>query len=74
MDAEMIKTILLNAIRKVAEDKEEIVEDAKKMLIRKRKITFETMIQGSIAMGSGKTMNEIIDYFEGSDDIPTESA
>ena len=74
MYAEMIKTILLNAIRKVAEDKEGIVEDAKKMFIRKRKITFETLIQGSIAMGSGKTMNEIIDYFKGSDDIPTESA
>ena len=57
MDAEMIKTILLNAIRKVAEDKEGIVEDAKKMFIRKRKITFETLIQGSIAIEVSGTIS-----------------
>ena len=74
MNIEMVKTALTESIQEIAKDKSMIVKDAKKMFIRTRKIAFETMIQGFIAMGGGKTKNEITDYFKDGKAIPTESA
>ena len=70
----MVKTALTESIQEIAKDKSMIVKDAEKMFIRTRKIAFETMIQGFIAMGGGKTKNEITDYFKDGKAIPTESA
>ena len=74
MNIEMVKTALTESIQEIAKDKSMIVKDAEKMFIRTRKIAFETMIQGFIAMGGGKTKNEITDYFKDGKAIPTESA
>lgn len=74
MKPKQIKQILLSEIKKVSDRADEFCLNPGKCFVRKRKLSFETVIRGIIGMESKSLTNEIIDMFDSSPEMPSASA
>ncbi len=74
MNPKQVKKILLSEIKKVSNRADEFCIDPSKCFIRKRKLSFETVIRGVIGMESKSLTNELIDMFDSSPEMPSASA
>ena len=74
MKPKQIKQILLSEIKKVSDRADEFCLNPGKCFVRKRKLSFETVIRGIIGIGSKSLTNELIDMFDSSPEMPSASA
>ncbi len=74
MKPKQVKQILLSEINQVSDRSDEFCIDPGRCFIRKRKLSFETVIRGVIGMESGSLTNELIDMFDSSPEMPSASA
>ena len=74
MKPKQVKQILLSEIKKVSDRADEFCLDPGKCFVRKRKLSFETVIRGIIGMESKSITNELIDMFDSSPEMPSASA
>ena len=73
MKPKQIKQILLSEIKKVSDRADEFCLNPSKCFVRKRKLSFETVIRGIIGMESKSLTNELIDMFDSSPEMPSAS-
>lgn len=74
MKPKQVKQILLSEIKKVSDRADEFCLNPGKCFVRKRKLSFETVIRGIIGMESKSLTNELIDMFDSSPEMPSASA
>lgn len=74
MKPKQIKQILLSEIKKVSDRADEFCLNPGKCFVRKRKLSFETVIRGIIGMESKSLTNELIDMFDSSPEMTSASA
>ena len=74
MKPKQIKQILLSEIKKVSDRADEFCLNPSKCFVRKRKLSFETVIRGIIGMESKSLTNELIDMFDSSPEMTSASA
>ena len=74
MKPKQVKQILLSEIKKVSDRADEFCLNPGKCFIRKRKLSFETVIRGIIGMESKSLTHELIDMFDSSPEMPSASA
>lgn len=73
MKPKQVKQILLSEIKKVSDRADEFCLNPGKCFVRKRKLSFETVIRGIIGMESKSLTNELIDMFDSSPEMPSAS-
>lgn len=74
MKPKHIKDVLLSEIHAVAVKSEEYCYNSQRDFSRKRKLSFECMLKNIIGMGSKSLINEMIDFFKASSEMPSASA
>lgn len=74
MKPKQVKQILMSEIMSVSDRHNEFCVDSGKNFIRKRKLSFETVVKSIIGMESKSLTNELIDAFDASPDTPSASA
>lgn len=74
MKPKYLKNILLSEIKSVSEKAEDYCVSPGKDFIRKRKLSFETVMKMIIGMEGRSLTNEIIDAFHAAPDLPSTSA
>lgn len=74
MKPKQVKQILLSEIKKVSDRADEFCLNPGKCFVRKRKLSFETVIRGIIGMESKSLTNELIDMFDSSPEMTSASA
>lgn len=74
MKPNYIKQILMSEIKSVSDRSDEFCVDPKKHFVRKRKLSFETMLKSIIGMESKNLTNELIDIFKTVPELPSASA
>lgn len=74
MKPKHLKKLLLSEIQSVTERFDEFCVEPRKNFIRKRKLSFETVIKTIIGMESKSLSNELIDAFDTAPDLPSASA
>lgn len=74
MKSKYLKKLLLSEIKSVAERADEFCVEPGKNFIRKRKLSFETVIKTIIGMESKSLSNELINAFDAKIDLPSVSA
>lgn len=74
MKPNQIKKLLMNEIKKIADNPQDYCTNSGSDFSRKRKLPMDKMLAGIIGMESGSLTNELIDLFNASGDAPTSSA
>lgn len=74
MKPNYLKKLLLSEIQSVAERADEFCIEPRKNFIRKRKLSFETVLKTILGMGSKSLTNELINAFDTVADLPSASA
>ena len=74
MKPKYLKKILFSEIQSVTERANEFCVEPGKNFIRKRKLSFETIVKTIIGMESKSLSNELIDVFNAEPDLPSASA
>ena len=74
MKPKHLKELLLSEIQAITEKVDEYCVEPGKNFIRKRKLSFETVVKTIISMESKSLSNEIIDAFDAEPDLPSTSA
>lgn len=74
MKPNQIKKLLMNEIKKIADNPQDYCTNSGSDFSRKRKLPMDKMLEGIIGMESGSLTNELIDLFIASADAPTSSA
>lgn len=74
MKPKYLKKFLLSEIQSVSERADEFCVEPGKNFIRKRKLSFETVVKTIIGMESKSLANELINAFDAEPDLPSPSA
>ena len=69
-----VKKALIDCIEKLDSNKDLFLENPGKDFTRNRKISFEKFINICLQMEGGSLQNELMKYFDFSEDTPTKSA